>query len=428
MARIFISYSRADTLFIEELIPLLRRAFPGHDLWYDREITGGEDWWNRILSEIAACDLFIYLLSNDSLESKYCQNEITEALRLQKAILPIYVRAKTRLDRTRPDLAGELSRRQIVDLSRGFADSEAFTELYRAIQDKVNTRPAEPPQPLTPTPTPLPLVDRASRPRLGRLSLLTALLAVIVLAAAIIGITALSGGESNVPATQSTLTATYTVTPTEPPTFTPSPTSTLTATGTLTATASPTVTPTHTAAPTSTPTATDTAAPTTPHAAWPLNQVLIAGTEVWLREQPDSDSWPPTAKAPAGSTLVVLEAEPRFNSGLWWWYVRWEIGNANGWVEEPLLAVFVPSATPRPGVQPPQITTAPIAPAQPVPTQPPACNFNLICEKPQESSLTCPSDCPTPAPPLSSCNFDFICQRPQENSSTCPSDCPTPAP
>jgi hypothetical protein len=44
MARIFISYSRADRAFVEELVPLLRQVLPEYDIWYDDQISGGEDW------------------------------------------------------------------------------------------------------------------------------------------------------------------------------------------------------------------------------------------------------------------------------------------------------------------------------------------------------------------------------------------------
>ena len=92
MARIFISYSRADRPFVDDLVLLLRRVY-GHDgLWYDDDIHGGEDWWQTILAEIAACELFVYLISNDSLASPYCQAEMREALRLRKQILPVIVR------------------------------------------------------------------------------------------------------------------------------------------------------------------------------------------------------------------------------------------------------------------------------------------------------------------------------------------------
>jgi hypothetical protein len=44
MARIFVSYSRADSLFVEQFVALLEKAFPTHTIWYDEHIYGGQDW------------------------------------------------------------------------------------------------------------------------------------------------------------------------------------------------------------------------------------------------------------------------------------------------------------------------------------------------------------------------------------------------
>jgi hypothetical protein len=119
MAQIFISYSRADRQFVDNFVPLIQRVYGNDSLWYDDRIHGGADWWQLILNEIARCNLFVYLISNESLESPYCQAELREALRLNKQILPVIVR---RLKPPYPgniddDLAEVLKRTQYVDLS-----------------------------------------------------------------------------------------------------------------------------------------------------------------------------------------------------------------------------------------------------------------------------------------------------------------------
>jgi hypothetical protein len=133
VAHIFVSYSRADRQFADEFVPLLRRVY-GHDsVWYDDQIHGGADWWRLILHQVADCDLFIYLISTDSLQSPYCQAEFREALRLQKQVLPVIVRPKTHYPGFVPDdLANLLRRTQYVDMSRGFKDHNAFSSLYAA--------------------------------------------------------------------------------------------------------------------------------------------------------------------------------------------------------------------------------------------------------------------------------------------------------
>jgi hypothetical protein len=131
MARIFISYNRADRQFVDDLAPLLRRVY-GHDsLWYDDDIHGGADWWHMILSEIAACELFVYLISNDSLASPYCQAEMREGLRLRKQILPVIVRPKTDYPGVMADdLKQILQDTQYVDMAQGVKDTNALTFLY----------------------------------------------------------------------------------------------------------------------------------------------------------------------------------------------------------------------------------------------------------------------------------------------------------
>ena len=97
VAQIFISYSRADKDFIQRLEPRLRRKY--HDeFWYDAEIVGGDVWWEEtIVPAIAACTVFVYLMSNDAISSEYCRKEMAEAQRLSKCVLPVIVRPKTHI-------------------------------------------------------------------------------------------------------------------------------------------------------------------------------------------------------------------------------------------------------------------------------------------------------------------------------------------
>lgn len=133
MARMFISYSRANRVFVEELVPLLTEVFSDHEIWFDKQISGGEDWWQRILEEITRCDVFIYLMSNDSLASEYCQAEFREALRLQKLCLPVIVQPKTEISTAPETLEREIRRREWVDMSGGFRDYQGNARLYAAI-------------------------------------------------------------------------------------------------------------------------------------------------------------------------------------------------------------------------------------------------------------------------------------------------------
>lgn len=160
MARIFVSYSRVDRPFVDRLVPLLREVHD--DVWFDENLRGGQEWGKEILHRIATCDIFVYLLSNESVSSKYCQDELKEARRLHKKILPVLVRAQTRI----PE---DLSEIQHVDMSAGIK-SENITRLLAAVERLSNVIPQTPPPPLTPEPVPMPstcgkeeLMDTPSR-------------------------------------------------------------------------------------------------------------------------------------------------------------------------------------------------------------------------------------------------------------------------
>lgn len=160
MARIFISYSRADRYFIDSLIPLILRVYGNNSVWFDDNIHGGGHWWEMILSEINKCDIFIYLVSNESLESTYCQAELMEALRLNKQILPLVIRP------LKPDYPGDidpelaviLRKTQYIDLSRGFKNEVNNAKLWGAINQLLSLASEAPLIPITSIPTPEPLV------------------------------------------------------------------------------------------------------------------------------------------------------------------------------------------------------------------------------------------------------------------------------
>ena len=85
---IFISYSRPDMAFVDELVAGLE--FAGAAVTIDRHsIREGEDWKARLSGLIAAADTIVFVLSPDSARSQVCGWEVGEATKLGKRILPI---------------------------------------------------------------------------------------------------------------------------------------------------------------------------------------------------------------------------------------------------------------------------------------------------------------------------------------------------
>lgn len=158
MPQAFISYSRVDNAFVEGFIQLLQKAFPNLTIWYDQSphgLIGGDNWWEEILKAIAASDIFIYILSNESVNSPPCKAEFTEARRLQKCIIPIQARDKTKLP-------PELARIQFIDMKNGANDPEALARLTAAVNKGLSLakkkcplwKPATPKPSKDPPPTP----------------------------------------------------------------------------------------------------------------------------------------------------------------------------------------------------------------------------------------------------------------------------------
>ncbi len=130
MAKIFISYSRVDLSFVEQLYHRLQQMRPNFQIWYDQAphgLLGGDSWWDAILDAIKDCDIFIYVLSNESVQSRYCQAEFEEACRLQKRVITIQARDRTRLT----DKLGDI---QYVDMKHGVNDPEALVKLSGALE------------------------------------------------------------------------------------------------------------------------------------------------------------------------------------------------------------------------------------------------------------------------------------------------------
>ena len=84
----FLSYGRAD----EKFVTSLRRALEqrGRVVFQDKEhIPASAEWWEEIKVSIVSADTFIFVISNASITSTICRQEIDFALKYNKRIIPI---------------------------------------------------------------------------------------------------------------------------------------------------------------------------------------------------------------------------------------------------------------------------------------------------------------------------------------------------
>lgn len=124
--RVYVSYSRSVLPGVAALCTDLVDL--GQQVWLDREFPGGGRWWERVLSNIDRCDLFVIALSRDSMSSVICRDEVALAGGLGIPMIPVLVDDDV-TDSFLPPSIGEVQR---VDHRN--ADRGAMAGFIRALQ------------------------------------------------------------------------------------------------------------------------------------------------------------------------------------------------------------------------------------------------------------------------------------------------------
>lgn len=91
MAKLFVSYSRKDSVAARKLIESFKSI--EQEVWVDWEsIPPAADWLDQIFGGIEQADAFIFMVSPDSIASEVCKVEIGRAVENNKRIIPIVLR------------------------------------------------------------------------------------------------------------------------------------------------------------------------------------------------------------------------------------------------------------------------------------------------------------------------------------------------
>lgn len=90
MSDIFISYSRKDIAFVRELYANL--VDENFKVWVDWEgIPPSAEWLEEIFHAIEQCNVFIFVVSAASCQSKICLKELQYALKHNKRLIPVVI-------------------------------------------------------------------------------------------------------------------------------------------------------------------------------------------------------------------------------------------------------------------------------------------------------------------------------------------------
>ena len=88
MAQIFFSYARPDSEFAEKLANDLRSA--GVSLWFDQyDILPGDRWDSAVQNALKSSPWLLVVLSPHSVASENVMDEVAEALKLGKKVVPV---------------------------------------------------------------------------------------------------------------------------------------------------------------------------------------------------------------------------------------------------------------------------------------------------------------------------------------------------
>jgi len=88
LSDIFVSYSRRDSAFVEQLTEKLHKA--GLDVWIDWEdIPYSSNWWEEISQAVTGASAFVCVLTDDYFKSETCRAELKLAEEANKRIIPV---------------------------------------------------------------------------------------------------------------------------------------------------------------------------------------------------------------------------------------------------------------------------------------------------------------------------------------------------
>jgi hypothetical protein len=158
---VFISYSRLSVEYARTLADDL--ASLDVEVWYDQKLTGGQEWWDKILEQVRGRNVFVFVVSATALKSEACQSELGYALALGKAVLPVLS------DDTSLNVApAELRELQAIDYRA--RDKAALLALRKALRELPPPAPLPttlPQEPAMPVPYLARLADRSKQPQLA---------------------------------------------------------------------------------------------------------------------------------------------------------------------------------------------------------------------------------------------------------------------
>ena len=143
--KVFISYCHKDHDYVSRLIrqlsPITGKDKLISDIWYDRNITAGDDFWDRINEHLDNRDVICLLISPDYIASKSCKEELSRSLKHRDddgiLVIPIILRPCAWLDIDKKLSSILATPTDGKPISKYEDADEAWMEVYNQIKSAV---------------------------------------------------------------------------------------------------------------------------------------------------------------------------------------------------------------------------------------------------------------------------------------------------
>lgn len=138
MAQIFISYSRRDLAFVEQLAADLKNA--GYDVWYDVSgLRGGSRWRFEIENAIKASQFAIFVLSPSSIASEWVEREFLYCSNRKRKLIPLMYQAcelpLSYLNLNYIDVEGDNYKRNFPEVLRALGSQQGTSFPQKELED-----------------------------------------------------------------------------------------------------------------------------------------------------------------------------------------------------------------------------------------------------------------------------------------------------
>lgn len=126
MTKVFISYSRNYHYAAYKIHELIENKLGKDTVFWDKKLPPTDDWKRYLIEEVSMRDIFVYLLTPESIMSLYCVMEYNSAAKSGKKFLPILLHSGAIA--LWPDV---VSNKQVID----FTQDEGEANLIKMLED-----------------------------------------------------------------------------------------------------------------------------------------------------------------------------------------------------------------------------------------------------------------------------------------------------